>query len=356
MFVVLLTPLVAHADEQEVALRSFASNIQSFPTYRVKYKLTQTSAASEADAIAGRWENSKSAVATLIVDGEFEKFECDAGPPPRPPAKGGTSFTSVPFVSSQYLAGPPGAAGYTSGLSAINLFAKESGKSGMVDATPLNMGVMGHRNTHGPDRLAADALAYTTAFRGREQVSGRAAVGVGITKKQTGEVFDFWLDPERGHLPLQIDVKLVSKRVWRTRLLSARLCPGDRWFPERVLSTVPKAAGGAAVTVNEILVLELDVDTKPRPEDFCFKAPAGTQVFIQDKPGGIRLKQDETICGNNLDDLFGIVERSSANPLIDTGLAPQPRRLSWWWACVAGGLILLIVGLVRYRRTRPAQK
>jgi hypothetical protein len=352
-----LASVMAADNEQGIALLSFSANVQAFPTYRVKYKFTQATAASEQDALTGRWENSKSANATFVVDGDNERYECEAGPPPKVPtgsrAKGGTTFINVPFVSHRYLAGAAGAAGYSDGLRAINLFPKESGHSGMYDTTPMNMGIMGHRLTHGPNRLVADTATYDTIFLGKKTVAGREAIGIRCTKKQTGEVFEYWLDPSQGYLPLQMNLTMIDKRIRVTQLMSALLCSGGRWFPERVLSTMPKKPGDTELLVNEMLVTELDADSKLSPDDFYLKAPAGAQVIFQDRQGGISLKQDEVIYARDLPELFAKTERGTKERLVDTGLThEQPRK--WWWWCVGAGLLLLSVGFVRWRMKRPS--
>ena len=207
------------ADNERVskaAIIGYASNIQDFPFYRVKYLTTKAESATAAEALKGTWRNAASVETTYIVDGELEGLLRDAGPmPPVPKLKPGGDpprYLTAPFSSEQYIAGEPGSASYVEGLNAINLFRREDGKLGMATSTPLSMGLMGHRNrVLGPDVLEANRERFRTEYLGTRQVDGMQLVGARFTRQEPVEVFEFWFDPSRGHLPARIYATTVKK-------------------------------------------------------------------------------------------------------------------------------------------------
>jgi hypothetical protein len=188
---------------------------------------------------------------------------------------------------------------------------------------------------------------------GRKIVDGQSLIGIRYTytARDVAGIYEFWFDPTRGYLPVRINRALVGKEQDGTqiRILAARDCGKGRWFPERIVSATPKP-DGSGVRLNEMLVLELDTDHRPSPEEFAIALPGGTTVKRRDgQLGGIKLQEDEVIRASDLPDLFERVRLSSEAPTTGAGLMGRLRTPWRTWTVIGLG-VLLLLGLVWLKR------
>src|SRR5262249_10201188 len=229
--------------------------------------------------------------------------------------------------------------------------------------TPLAMGCLGPGNVLGPDRLDQNKIEWDAVFHGRRQIDDHAVFGIEFRNsrdKKTGQSIQFFLDPAQGYLPFRVHCNYASKPIVNGHpkkqvfLMQARECGRERWFPERTLIIYTPDKAGDVYDVREIKVLELDVDARPREDEFTIEVPVGTPIQEEDEPskGFFRLKQDEKINVKDLPSLFDMLDKAKTTPLMDTAVPHKPSRawLRWAGGCVGGLLILTAVVLLLRRR------
>jgi hypothetical protein len=102
-----------------------------------------------------------------------------------------------------------------------------------------------------------------------------------VVKFQGGYRMRMLVDPDRGNLPIQSTVSRISAAGEETtstvgRITHVRRCSHNRWFPERCVIAWLDAPG--TVTVKELRVTRLEVDTRPSRNTFRLTIPAGIRL------------------------------------------------------------------------------
>lgn len=349
------------ADASKAAVVGYASNVQAFPYYKCRYKLTQAMAETPADFANGKWSDKKSFEAIYVVDGEYELFKRDGALPPKKnvkPGKDGLAYVPVDgFSALTFLRSATGVAGYSRGLDVINLTRAENTSDFQLDVgTPLDMGILGNRHVRGPDRLLARPAEFAPTFLGKQNVNGLPLIGLRFANPKAGAVYEFWLDPARGYLPARYEETFNGNVITRTELRVAKEFKPGRWFPTDVISFYPTHGRQEERHFIEIRVLDVDVERRPTPEDLSVKIPAGTQVCEFGRKGVFYLKQDETVSSRGVSELFEKLDRSRTERHMDTALTAQQPPSRWWvWPLAGGGgACVLCGGVLWYRKRRPA--
>ncbi|MCI0700372.1 MAG: hypothetical protein L0241_04760 [Planctomycetia bacterium] len=347
----------AQPDQEAVtkaAIVGHATTYASFSYYTVKYTDTVGEAASLEEALAGKWRPTVTTTVIHIVDGDKERYEQTGGSVDLPKTRTGpkgTSVSSATLPSYSYLAGPIGDVMYSPTLQSANLTRREEGELTSEATTPLGVQCVGQRNRKGPSWMESNPGLMKTEYLGRMTVDGINVIGARFTRINTRSSYEYWFDPARGYLPARCNITTDGELALRVYLQGARQCSQGRWFPEVSLAITPYP-NQTRVQVREIKVLELNVDTPPKDEDFFIKIPAGTQVSFRYKDGFFKLKQDETIYAHTLDDLFTMSDRAVTTPLADTGL-PVYRKWGWpVWVAIGVGVLLVVVGTILWYRRR----
>lgn len=349
----------------KAAIVAYAAHIKAFPFYDCRYRTTTGLANSVGDALRGKLINARSFDNRLIVDGEKVRYEGFAPPPDMKqsrPDPGGTSFIVPAFGSSdRYLADGKREMNYDPVMRTVNLFAMERHVRGISSTSPLGRCGGGPQRDFTPDILSEQKDKYDFEPVGPEEVEGRPAITVRFRDRNVvrlGETpiafaHSFSFDTGRGYLPTRIVTSWNGRPKTLMFVTGIRECSASRWFPERVVivDTPDKPEGPCEVT--EVKLLELDVDKKPRGEEFAVDLPAGTLVH-EFTPGGpsFRLKQNEKLRLEDLPTLFKMLERKKQNPLMDTAI-PRTSPYRWLrWAGGVVGLLLLVGGVAFFVRRR----
>jgi hypothetical protein len=161
------------------------------------------------------------------------------------------------------------------------------------------------------------------------------------------------IDPAQGFLPLQTTAWTAGfEGPFRiARITAVRKCSGGRWFPERSVIVTPDAAAG--VSVMELIVTELDVDTPPPDEAFKLTVPAGIRLH-----DGVQIAQPllvpapMSVGPGDLSDLLSLVRAQHEVPVV--GSDRSPTRVLLIAGC--GALLLLISVWIVLRRTGATER
>jgi hypothetical protein len=341
-----------------------AANVDAFPFYKCRYRVTKAQAKSAEDAVQGKLLNTVSYDNRLIVDGEKEVYE--GLEPPVPPdakhavavpgKKGAFMVPSSPVISDRYLDDGKREMNYCPQLRAAGLWSREKGFHG-VAYTPLGRLHVDHRKRAGPVTLMSQPESFEMSGEGIEDIEGRPAVAVRYRNKQYGWAERYSFDMGRGYLPIRLVIFIDGKNPKTyTFLTHVRECSNGRWFPERSVEVDLPDKAGDLCDVTELQVLELDADHRPAASEFAVTVPAGTQM--NDGVEGKKvfyLKQDEKIHVDELPALFKMLDQAQVTPLMDTAVPHGSPYLWARWLGIGAGVILALAGVafLLWRRFRP---
>jgi hypothetical protein len=351
----------APADTKEAAGRAaiigYSANVDSFPFYRCRYRITQAEAKSIGDALQGKIINARSYDNLLTVNRPRVRYQGFAPKPDfsKPERLPGGEVRVLAFGhSGGYLSNGKNELAYEPGLQTLHV---SSDDMEPIDLTPFGPG---HplRGKQRPDAMLRDGKRYVPKWLGHEDFDGRAVITVSfddMEEQQLGRTsFSFAFDPTRGHSLVRRIRYLNGSETEHAVLTHIRECANGRWFPERCVYAALPTRPGDNVYLLEVRVLELECDNPPKDEEFTVRIPAGTAVaaprFVESR-FFFRLKQDEEIGLNDLSKLLEMVQRVRDQPRMDTAI---PRTNPYKWYGVAGGGVVAIGGLgfLVYRRWR----
>lgn len=351
------------------AIVGYASNIDAFPHYRCRFKTTRGTADTEADAKAARGKVGDVVESLAVKDGEFELLELLGDTKIQQPtaeemraSKGGVIYSVRKGHSNEkYLRDGKSFVTYDSDLQTLHLNRPNDGPSASFTATvhcPLYTWYQ-DRGRFGPDQMLVNSAKYTPTYLGERTTSG-SLVGVRFDGQKyadgSAHESETWFDRDRGYLPVEYRTRSMPTDAYRNGAITEvkEFRPG-RYFPMRRVMWWGDEKGPGKWHYAEVVVLELDVENRPTQKDFSTVFPAGTQVL--GAGGYFKLKQEERLSPNDLDELFDKLERSKSEPQMDTAIEHTGERKGWWmWAAVGGaGLILLGVWLW-WRKRRLARR
>jgi hypothetical protein len=365
--------------EKELITRSgivgYASNIDAFHHYSCRFKTTKGTANTEVDAKNATGSVDESCEALFVKDGDREALEIfGATRPPKPTAaeskaaKGGVGFVQQKgFVSEKYLKDGNSYGSYLAPLETLHL---RRGDSGLPAAhnfasvySPL-YSWYSDSGRFGPDRMLAQPATYTPTFLGERVVGDRHLVGIrfdGQVAPEDGSarIRESWFDPDRGYLPVEYRTWInIDKSVTRSVITESKEFRPGRFFPMRLITWWHDRTNTGKWKYHEMMVLKLEVERRPTKADFTIIFPAGTAVSSPGRKGYFVLKQDERVSPGDLDELFDKLDRSVAEPRMDTGIEHTADQPKWRaWAAGVGGVVLLLLGaFLWWRKRRNARR
>jgi hypothetical protein len=344
-----------------MAAEGYAKTREAFPFINCRFTITKGSAASVADALAGKLRNESRADVRWVVRGDQVKFDKqvprwvveDARAKLPPDSKG----FSVPFFSQSYLADGMRYLTYTPLLAAANVHSPDAASYG-VEETPFDMGMMGRAECLSPYALIRRCVDRRLYCRldGNELIGDMPVLTFRVGETPKAGAYKYSLAPDRGFLPWRIylsDEK--SGRLLATAYLTdARDCGNGRWFPERSV-TVNEPARGGMYGVREIRVVSLDIEHAASDSDLSIELPAGTAVVNPaDMVSSVTLERSREVRPSELKDLLdrttGAVSSRVLNANASAGSATRWRVLGMTSLCV---FVLLVASVVyRYLRRR----
>lgn len=344
------------------ALVAHAAHLNRIPFHTCRFRMTGGQAKSVEEALKGKLFNVSSYECRLVTDGKCDCFVGFAPPPNEARAEkmpgGKIARLALPGYAGRYLGDGSRSINYSPGMKSVNLYSAEKDYR-EPEPSPL-FWMVGHRNPYFT-MMQRDPERYVFSVVGFEEVLGRPVITVRFDDKKLMDMpggpiavaLTYSFDPARGHLPIR------HVRLWNGKPITQQYvthvidCGNDRWFPERIVKLVTRKDG--LFDVGETKTLELDVDHRPKRDEFTIDVPAGTGVLEYGNETGkfFRLKQDEKINIDDLPRLFQMLDEVKVNPRMDTAI--RPPYSSWpRWAAGAVGLVLALGGAWYLWRRRTA--
>jgi hypothetical protein len=358
------TPSAA-ADEATLraSVQGYLANVESFPILTCRYTVTAANTRTLEDAIAGReYRGVQVSKRRLFVDGKKVRHAVEADdesmktlltgkPKPDLGSKGLSSLT-VTFAPTDYLANGDDELLHNAINRNVNLFSLALPYGG-DNSSPLAMAGAARGKRNVAYWLGeSDAGRVERKVQGIRDVDGTPAFCVSFSVAKGRGRLEYALDMMRGYLPLRATDFADGKVFSRTYLTHIRACSGGRWFPERAVYIWEPKQPGQPYELREVKVVELDVDNRPKPEEFVMELPAGTAVInVPEKRPTYLLKQQERVAPEDLTRLFELSRVVAQQPRADTAVHPRG-RYGWvrWVGLVA--LLGLVVGVVAWQVRR----
>lgn len=346
----------AGAEDERTVLRAIAEgylhNRESFPQFTCRYRIAKGRAASYEQAVDGDLANPVTADILWVVSGDKERHSVSTNDAAlrenaaRSVQADGSTVVVVPIASEDYLTDGRRQFRHSSGLA--NLFGVGSSDH-RLSTNPFSMGVMGEGESRTPAALIQQKLNEPNPcrLRGRESVLGYGALVVEIPSRDGTQVLTYYLDPERGYLPIRKDAETRGQVESRTMITEARDCGDDRWFPMRSVR-ITNPEGEPPYYVQLIDVLELDVESVPDEDLFAVELPAGTRVVDRSDPKS-QFESEEPM-SVDLNDLQGIELAAARQARGETPNVEQASESSLLLVLLAAAAVLIAgVSVWRYR-------
>jgi hypothetical protein len=187
---------------------------------------------------------------------------------------------------------------YIQGMEAANIFDPNHSAPG-VTTTPFSGNMMGQNEVRSPGNLLKDCASGKQVCHTitTENLDGRQLILVALGESREAVTCRFWLDPDRGFVPIRGSVfASTGEELHRTYWSDIRKCSGDRWFPCHWLAiSIPRRAD-AGFSVRELTVTSFEADKRPTPDAFRLTIPGGTQIIDpHTKYALFHLKTDESV-------------------------------------------------------------
>jgi hypothetical protein len=278
--------------EDETLLRAsvegYLANVESFPFLTCRYTKTAASTATLDDAIAGRnYQNVQVSDRRVVVDGG--KVRVSHAPDPESaeilrarkltpmPGFPGRGMVEVTFRPEEYLAKDGNELAYVTTSRSVNLFTPVRPYSATDDSPLAQVGFGRDKKNIATYVRKSDTGGWSRKIDGHRTVDGVTAFCVSFTEPTGRGRVEIALDPQRGYLPIR-DSSFADTQAWHQVVTHVRACSKARWFPERIVWVWPREPSGR-FSLRETKVVELDVDRRPRPEEFAIDLPAGAGVI-----------------------------------------------------------------------------
>jgi hypothetical protein len=337
-----------------VAAEGCLRNRESFTALDCRFTYTMGVAHSVEEALRGEFiENSTiQAKVKWLVNQDTELYELECDPRYFEEAKARAededknNFT-VSLSSHHSLRDKSWKIWYGSELKWANLAGPGETGAG-IHITPFSANMMGTDEASSPWNLLKEALAgrATCVALVPEVLAGRSVLRVEF--KQGGLDYvniKYWLDPERGFLPVQGCVLTDKGEVGRVYWTDIRKCSGDRWFPWRAVRISTSSQERGPYGVAEVKVDSLVVDKLPPRSAFQLTLPKGASICRAYGGGSYRLAEAERI---TLEDIPKHAERCQENL---KRLVAKARMLDgqtesrglWLFGLITGGAITVIL-------------
>jgi hypothetical protein len=221
---------------------------------------------------------------------------------------------------------------------------------------PLNLGFPKHSS--GPVELGEtiDAalngrMGIAAIFEGQQDLDGHSTAVVSVDRY--GKAWRrYWIDVERGGIPLQVDEYLDGKRVTRETNEDLRQV-GQGWLPFRARMTSSSPRG----RTKERTLVSFEVGT---PSDDTFRIPLRAKASIFDDVKGVAfvIKEDTQFGFGRFARPIQSVGTPAQMNARDFDLTEQPRgrRNTWFWLWSLLGVVSFVTGVVlMVKRSKAAR-
>ena len=223
--------------------------------------------------------------------------------------------------------------------------------------TPLSL--VGMSQPLGPSKLIARVgeRKFLLSGEGSAVVRQQPAEHVRMSGQSFGTA-DWFFGPNIGYLPAKSSLQLISKSGQaypqiQTFVLEAKNLESQGFFPTHVMQVFAGDHEKAPVRVVEIRVTELT--NKVTEDDLSIEVPAGTSVLWKNEENHndshFRTRQKEKLRPDDIPRLMQMLEKKTAEPLMDTAIQVESSGLSKWY--VAGAIVaVFVVAIFLFRRFR----
>jgi len=349
------------------------ANREAFAFLTCKFTFRRGKAQSIESALRGEFLQPDSVVVGKVrwmVDGDRVLYELTTDPKIFQEAeaqarKEGAMRFSTPLTSETNLTDGRWKLAYGSSMRSANIIRPE--RPGWdINISPFSMNMMGPNEAFGPGNMLRGCLSgkFFCHSLSTEQVDGLSTVVATIGETNESVRKKYWLDPERGFLPIRAaSFSASGEELRRGYWTDLRKSSGARWFPWRAVAISKPESHAAEIAVEEIRVSSLDVDKRPPHEAFHVMIPKGTSVSY---PGTslafFGTKTDERV---GLDDIPKLHQRCldsipfwEARNARGRDPAAEGANRRWPFGIItasAAGLFLIIGGGAWYYRRRTVR-
>lgn len=328
---------------------AYLANRESFPFFHCRFTLSDGVAENLNDAIArGPTRDVTVADCVWIVDGDRVRYERIPRGPMTPKSAGGTSFT-VPISPEIYLTAGEFGLYADLVLSGGGLASPNKRAPKQVTMTPWDLvDATGHGEEYSPGALIQKFHGMTQAtfhIRATEQRLGRRTVPLDVN---IGIPLVFYLDPERGYLPIEMQSFMNGQVFAHTFTTDVRACSNNRWFPERTVIAWPKPGDDGPLRVRELRITELEVDEPPDDDEFALVAPQDLRFHNGvDNTARVKVEAGRRI---HVDDLPALVAESEHRILPSDAPLSASSSLRRWLIAANVAILLTLCAIAFYRR------
>jgi len=303
-------------------IAAYDGNRNRFTEFSARFRVVKGSAESDEGAIAGRIDARVRMQGIWCVNGDQVRYElrCEdprdnAIPKYRPEdRKAGAKSKKGNCDSIRILGDGALGVNYSTGLEAAS-FSASRGAKPQIFYSPFSMAVMGYNEEYGPTAPLLPEMS-----READSIVGDVGATYDVIrvkrKHSTGDVSvrEWWLDPNRGYLPVEMRYYENSALELRAVATRVRKVENAGFVPIR---SVTVSMTGALRSVTEISVDEF-VSGPPDSDDMQISLPAGTLLFDPEKrKKRFRLRDAEVV---NVADLAEWYQRFD----LPAPIRPQP--------------------------------
>jgi hypothetical protein len=349
------------------------SHRESFPSITCKFTYVQGTADAITVAIRGQpgdIHTTTTSAMRWLVDKQSVLLEHAADPAiwkeAEAKARPVRAPITVPVLSQSILTNGSYRLDYFQDWKGASIFGHDGPSPLRIRLTPFDMGVMGDNEALSPGNLLTECVRGNLTCQSitTEPINGHEILIVEILHPKQTRI-KYWLDPERGFLPIQrSSFGSTGREIARAYWTDIRKCSGNRWFPWRAVRIDDPNKGGGPFRVEEIRVNSLDVDTPPARASFRVTIPKGIQLHAPNTQFAVcEPSTDDEAVG--LDDLAKLHKRcldiapirvaAQAKWDAEQAAAAGPWHFGIITAIMA--MVLGTLGIVRWRylaRRRPA--
>jgi hypothetical protein len=307
------SPDTKDQSELAVAAAGYAHNVESFRNFRCRFVINDYEARTLKEAIEGKFVQSHGPVieGLWIVKGRCERYllTCDG---------------KIIQDAKDFIARGQGAAGQKQGafpscmakdylsngeyhldrgiFMPVAHLAREGEAPKPPGSSDINPLRLGHRSPWAyPDALFRKCIEgnWYGRFEGIQEVLGRQAMTFACGKTKGAIDTRYFLDPERGFMPIRDDKinPATGKRYTFALVTNFRSCGDGRWFPERSLTfTLGNGPDGPPYRdVREIKLKSLDLDIELDESEFALTIPNGYTVSMPPNPFSLISTDKDTV-------------------------------------------------------------
>jgi hypothetical protein len=227
-----------------------------------------------------------------------------------------------------------------------------------IECGPFDMGIMARNEYSNPYRqlqICINDSRFTGRYEGTEEINGQQLEIVTISTKTSSHqpIMKFGFDPKQGFLATYIAEynESTHKPICEAFILETKKCSGDRFFPVKSVVGTFRPNNNNKLSIRNIVVTDLDVDTPLDPDLFRFEIPAGSQVsvpsikdqwMIVEEPLSIMPQDIEQLQQKCIEYAKAYIKKHTTLPEFE----PDLKRGNWIKTIlIVAGLILIGIGV-----------